>query len=128
MIFGSRKGDIVLEEPKISVPFPSKLTEFEVAIAYRNFEFSELNMHLKIKDFWGEGLKDIPAPTKNIEELTAPNPLPLVCLGSLVSPWSNFFQAKLTYSSNRIQTKFRDILVIKSTLKTPSESSDSFEP
>ena len=46
MIFGSRKGGIVLEEPQISVPFPSKLLEFGVArgrcpLAYRNFVFGQ---------------------------------------------------------------------------------------
>ena len=103
-IIGSYKGGIVLEEPQISVPFPSKLLEFGVArgqhpLAYRNFEFGKLNTHLRIQDFFfgGEGLKDIPVPTKYIKELTAPTPpppihFPLVCLGSLVSPKSTYFR------------------------------------
>ena len=79
-----RGGGIVLEEPQISVPLPSKRLEFGVArgqrpLAYINFVFGELNMHLRIQNFWGgrEGLKDIPDPTKNIKELTVPTPHPL---------------------------------------------------
>ena len=64
MVFGSRKGGIVLEEPQFSVPSPSKLLEFGVArgqrpLAYRHFVFGELNTHLRIQDFffWGGGAK-----------------------------------------------------------------------
>ena len=81
MIFVSRKGDIVLEESQISVPFPSKLLEFGVTI--HKFCIGELNTHLRIQDFFvGEGLKGIAAPTKNIKELTAPTPPP-----PIHSPW-----------------------------------------
>ena len=81
MIFGSCKGGIVLEEPQISVPFPSKLLEFggcngAAPPCLQKFCIWWAKYAFKDTGFLGGGAKGYSNPNKDIKELTAPPPPP----------------------------------------------------